>query len=169
MSSCSLLYKAYSKQRHMAKGYCCWLDLWRYKVAHTHTRAHTGGVCVHVTGNSVSIRWQRDRTVTVLLPLQGHKTSYDTDRNSYVLVITREMETGRKTHWDTDEGTEGSEGNESVTWLPVLLIAAIWNSLTSAPLWKNKQTKKKRSKGRKTLSVSVESYEPVEIFNCIME
>lgn len=25
----------------------------------------------------MSIRWQRDRSVTVLLRLQGHKTSYD--------------------------------------------------------------------------------------------
>ena len=60
----------------------------------------------------MSIRWHRDRTVTVLLPLQGHKTSYDTDGNSPSLVKTGEAEAGRKTQRDTDEGTERSEGNE---------------------------------------------------------
>lgn len=59
--------------------------------------AHTHSITVHVTRNGVSIRWHRDRTVTVLLPLKGHKTSYDTDRNSPPLVITAERETGRKT------------------------------------------------------------------------
>lgn len=61
----------------------------------THTHTLKQAVSVHVTRNGVSIRWHRDRTVTVLLPLQGHKTSYDTDRNSPSLVITGE--TGRKT------------------------------------------------------------------------
>lgn len=48
--------------------------------------------CAHVTGNSVSIRWRGgDRTVTVLLPLQGHKTSYDTGRKSLTLVIASQQ------------------------------------------------------------------------------
>lgn len=76
----------------------------------THTLKQAA--CVHVTRNGVSIRWHRDKTVTVLLPLQGHKTSYDTDRNSPLLVITGERETGRKTQRDTVEGTERSERNE---------------------------------------------------------
>lgn len=49
-------------------------------------------VCVHVTRNGMSIRWHRDKTVTVLLPLQGHKTSYDMDRNSLPLVRSGERE-----------------------------------------------------------------------------
>ena len=62
----------------------------------THTHTLKQAVCVHVTRNGVSIRWHRDRTVTVLQPLQGHKTSYDTDRNSPSLVITGEAETGER-------------------------------------------------------------------------
>lgn len=49
-------------------------------------------ITVHVTTSAVSIRWRRDRTVTVLLPLQGHKTSYDTNRNSPPLVIALETD-----------------------------------------------------------------------------
>lgn len=65
---------------------------------HTRMLTHTlkQAVCVHVTRNGVSIRWHRDKTVTVLLPLQGHKTSYDTDRNSPSLVMTGERERERE-------------------------------------------------------------------------
>lgn len=71
-------------------------------------------MCAHVTRDGVSIRWHRDRSVTVLLPLQGHKTSYDTDRNSSPLVMVgeKEREMGRKTQRETDEGTERSERKE---------------------------------------------------------
>lgn len=61
---------------------------------HTHTLKQA--MSVHVTRSAVSIRWHRDRTVTVLLPLQGQKISYDTNRNSPLLVITGETETERK-------------------------------------------------------------------------
>lgn len=57
----------------------------------------------------MSIRWHRDRTVTVLLPLQGHKTSYDTDRNSRVLVRSGQSETRGKTPSEAGEGSERSE------------------------------------------------------------
>lgn len=61
-----------------------WFTSGCYKTSRVHS--------VHVTKHGGSIRWHRDRTVTVLLPLKGHKTSYDTDRNSPPLVITAERE-----------------------------------------------------------------------------
>lgn len=63
---------------------------------------------LHVTRNGVSIRWHWDRTVTVLPPLKGHKTSYDTDTNSPPLVITAERETQR----DSRGAPKGLRGND---------------------------------------------------------
>lgn len=67
-------------------------------------------VCAHVTMNSVWIRWHRDRRVTVLLPLQGHKTSYDRDRKSSALMEDRE-----ERDEETDEGKLRSEREDRET------------------------------------------------------
>ena len=95
-------------------------------ITHTLKKA----ACVHVTGNGVSIRWHRDRTVTVLLPLQGHKTSYDTKRNSPSLVIGRQEERHSETQMRALKGLSETRRSHMI----VSLIAAIWPPITSAPL-----------------------------------
>lgn len=96
-----------------------------------------------MTRNGVSIRWLRDKTVTVLLALQGHRTSYDTDGNSPPFVIAAQSETGGETQRRRQlRAPKGLRGTRESHMIVCVTDHCNLASANKAPLWKKENTSK---------------------------